>query len=135
MYKVKVTYHFKNDMMYSLFQSAILYVVEGKKYDVASQTKGLSKLKRKLVEGFIRTFITDFEYLIDQGYGKYEMQPDMEKKGGRVYLDIDFPLKEHATYMTYVNMRKDISLVAEGLKYFMEIDIKTGTQLIEGDKD
>jgi len=123
MYKVKVIYNFKNDMMYALFQSAILYVVEGKKYDIKSQTTGLSKIKRKLIEGFIRQFIVDFEYLIDKGYATYALDPS-PLKGGYVYLDIDFPLKEHSTYMTYVNMRKDMQLIAKGLKYFMEVKIK-----------
>ena len=89
MYKVRVTYDFKNDMMFSWFYHSILYHVDGQKYEDKTEISKLSKSKQKLYHSLYDLVLSDVAYVINEGWADYTVEPKDNGKGGLFILDID----------------------------------------------
>lgn len=127
MYKIRITYNFKRDIMYSWFCHSILYHVEGKKYEDKVNISKLSKSKRKLYHSLYDIVMTDIEYVINKGWATYKIDP--KDKGGLFILDIDYPESEKESY----DGAKHIDMVYRGymkmLSPFFTVKIELGDQI------
>lgn len=126
MYKVRITYNFKNDMMFSWFYHSILYHVEGKTYENKIKISKLSKTKQKLYHSFYDLVLSDICYVIEKGWATYKIDQKINQKGGLFILDIDFPEEEKKTYDTYKNINLVINSYRAMLQMFFTIKIELG---------
>lgn len=130
MYKVRITYNFKSDIMYSWFYHSLLYHVEGKLYEKKIDISKLSKAKQKFYHRLYDLVMTDIEYVIRQGWAKYKIDP--KKKGGLFILDIDYPESEKELY----DGANKLDLIYRGymkmLSPFFTIKIELGDNIGKG---
>lgn len=132
MYKVRVTYDFKNDMMFSWFYHSILYHVDGQKYEDKTEISKLSKSKQKLYHSLYDLVLSDVAYVINEGWADYTVEPKDNGKGGLFILDIDFPENEKKTYDTYKNINRVINGYRTMLQMFFTIKIELGGNIGKG---
>ena len=121
MYKVRVIYIFKNDIMFSWFQYSIFKHIE-RKYTTPKLESKLSKAKEKLYHKLFDVVLSDMDYLINKKkWAKYEIK--QKDKGGEVTLDINYPKSEKASYKTFQDIHILSKAYLKALSRVFEIKI------------